>query len=82
MIKEKLLNIFDENGFLILEGEEDTPLDIDSIQFISVIDWCQEWIVYSSSIKSVNQFFRYNLSKLHGSLMADWIENRSQPWWD
>ena len=38
MIKEKLLNIFDENGFLILEGEEDTPLDIDSIQFISVID--------------------------------------------
>lgn len=37
MIKEKLLNIFDENGFLILEGEEDAPLDIDSIQFISVI---------------------------------------------
>lgn len=75
MIKEKLLNIFDENGFLILEGEEDALLDIDSIQFLSVIVQIEgefsveipDEFLISSLLNTFNDFLYLIKSLIHAS---------------
>lgn len=37
MVREKVKNMFEENGLMIFPGEEDTPLDLDSLRLISLV---------------------------------------------
>lgn len=41
-IKEQLLQILDNNGVVILQEEEHLPLQMDSIQFISIVVQVEE----------------------------------------
>lgn len=36
-VRERLIKIFDDNGMIILEEDIELPLEIDSIQFISIV---------------------------------------------
>lgn len=42
MILDKMLKIFNDNGIIILEGDLEQPLDIDSLRFISIIVQIEE----------------------------------------
>ena len=36
-VREKMKNMFEENGLVIFPGEEDTPIELDSLRLISLI---------------------------------------------
>lgn len=42
IILGKMLKIFKENGIVILEGDVEQPLEIDSLRFISIIVQIEE----------------------------------------
>lgn len=37
MIREKVKDMFEENGLVIFPGEEEEPLDLDSLRLISLV---------------------------------------------